>query len=60
MPYICKTNKNKFELVNKDTGKKHGTHDDLHSCIKQMRLLYGIEGGMKPTGKKGKPFKVKK
>ena len=58
MPYKCVPRGNKFELINKETGKQHGTHDDLHSCIRQMRLLYRIEGGEKPTGAKGKPFRV--
>jgi len=45
-------------LIKKDTGKQLGTHDDLHSCIKQMRAIYRAESGKPMTGAKGKPFRV--
>ena len=60
MPYKCFLQKGKYLLKNKETGKLHGTHEDMHSCVKQMRALYMIEAGKKPTGVKGKPFKVHK
>jgi len=58
MPYSIRKKGNKYIVLNKETGKVKGTHTSRHKAIAQMRLLYGIEGGMKPTGKKGKRFKV--
>jgi hypothetical protein len=60
MPYKIVRKGTKFEVINKDTGESHGMHDTMHKAVAQMRLLYGIEGGMKPTGKKGKKFVIRK
>lgn len=61
MPYKIIRKGNKWLTVNKQTGKVKGTHSSKHKAIAQMRLLYGVEGGkFKPTGAKGKPFKVRK
>lgn len=60
MPYAYKKKGNKWITYNKDTGDIKGTHDTEHGAIAQMRLLYGIKGGMKPTGKKGKKFRVRR
>lgn len=60
MPYKVEKRGSKWVTANKETGHVKGTHDTEHKAIAQMRLLYGVEGGMKPTGKKGKKFRVKR
>ena len=47
MPYAIHKQGNTWVVVNKDTGKEHGKHDSKEKAMKQMRLLYGVEGGMK-------------
>ena len=60
MPYKIIRKGNKYLIVNKETGKVKGTHSSRLKATAQMRLLYGVErGGLKPTGAKGKPIKVK-
>lgn len=51
MPYEIKKKGNKYLTVNKDTGKVKGTHDTYKKALTQMRLLYGVEHGMKVRGK---------
>ncbi len=48
MPYKIKKVKNKWKVVNKETGRVAGTHSSKAKATSQMRLLYGIEGGLKP------------
>ena len=51
MPYAIRERNDKFVVVNTDTGQVKGTHDSRIKAERQMRLLYGIEHGWKPTGK---------
>ncbi len=50
MPYQIVKKGEKWEVINKDTGKSHGKHDSKEKAMKQMKLLYMVEGGKKPTG----------
>ena len=59
MPYKVEKRGDKWVTVNEETGDVKGTHNNKHKAVAQMRLLYGVEGGMKPTGKKGKKFRIK-
>ena len=52
MPYKVEKRGDEWVTVNTDTGKVKGTHDSKIKAIRQMRLLYMIEGGKEPTGKK--------
>jgi len=52
MPYEISEQDGKWVVKNKNTGKVHGTHDSRKGAVRQMRLLYMIEGGKKPTGAK--------
>ncbi len=52
MPYAIEKRGSKWEVVNKETGKAHGTHPSREKALKQMRLLYMVEGGGKPRSKK--------
>ena len=58
MPYAIRKKGNKWLVVNKDTGKVKGTHDSKEKAEAQVRLLYGVEHGWKPTGKKDKFWKA--
>jgi len=51
MPYKIEKRGNKWVTVNKDTGDVKGTHDSREKAVKQMRLLYGVEHGMKVRAK---------
>jgi len=48
MPYKIIKRKNKWKVVNSDTGRVAGTHNTKTKATSQLRLLYGIESGMKP------------
>ena len=48
MPYEVYKQGDVWVVRNKDTGKSHGKHDSREKAIAQMRLLYGVEHGMKP------------
>lgn len=52
MPYKVEKRGNKFATVSKITGKVKGIHETKEKAMAQMRLLYGVEGGMKPREKK--------
>ena len=54
MPYSVRKKGTKFQVINKQTGDVKGTHDSRVKAERQMRLLYGVEHGWKPTGKKAK------
>ena len=49
MPYEIRKSGNMWEVMNKDSGKSHGKHDSREKAMKQMRLLYMVESGKKPT-----------
>ena len=38
-------------VMNKETGKVHGKHKTHEQAMKQMRLLYMVEGGKTPRNK---------
>ena len=48
MPYAIRKKGSKWLVINKDTGKLKGTHDSKEKAQAQIRLLQGIEHGMKP------------
>jgi len=52
MPYTIRKKGNVWLTVNAETGKVKGTHKTKKLAVAQMRLLYGIESGWKPTGGK--------
>ena len=54
MPYGIKMMNGKHIVYNKETGKEHGKHDSHEKAMKQMKLLYMVEGGKKPTQNKKK------
>lgn len=54
MPYDIRKQGNKWVTYNKETGDIKGTHSSRADAVKQMRLLYMVEEGHKPTGKKSK------
>lgn len=47
MPYEIKRKGEKWLTVNSETGEVKGTHDSKQKAVAQLRLLYGVEGGMK-------------
>ena len=49
MPYDIEKKGNEWVVKNSKTGKIHGTHDSKEKALRQMKLLYGIEKGWKPT-----------
>lgn len=52
MPYAIVKRGNKWLTINEETGKVKGTHDTREKAVAQMRLLQGIEHGMKPRKKR--------
>ena len=54
MPYAIRKSGEKFKVINKETGKVKGTHESRIKAERQMRLLYGVEHGWRPTGRKAK------
>ena len=51
MPYKIVEKKGKFHVVNTQTGEDKGASDSREKAVAHMRLLYGVEGGMKPRKK---------
>jgi hypothetical protein len=47
MPYKIVKKGTKWLVIKKDTGDVKGTHDSEEKANSQMRLLYGIEHGLK-------------
>ena len=47
MPYSIHMQSGMHIVTNKETGKVHGKHDTHEKAMKQMRLLHGVEHGMK-------------
>lgn len=60
MPYIISKKGSRWVVKNKETGKVKGTHKSRFNALKQMRLLYMVESGKKPTGKPSTLKKRKK
>ena len=54
MPYDVRYKNGKWETINTETNKVKGTHSSKAKALRQMRLLYMIEGGKQPTGAKAK------
>jgi len=54
MPYKVEQRGDKWVTLNTETGKVKGTHSSKAKALRQMRLLYMIEGGKQPTGAKAK------
>ncbi|MCD6194285.1 MAG: hypothetical protein J7L26_12610 [Candidatus Aminicenantes bacterium] len=56
MPYEIRKKKKgkkvKWCVYNKETGKLKGCSDTKAKAVAHMRLLYGVEHGWEPTGKK--------
>ena len=52
MPYGIEQRGDKWVTINTETGKVKGTHDSKAKALRQMRLLYMVEGGKQPTGAK--------
>jgi len=53
MPYqIEQFGKNKYGVVNTETGFKHSSHSTLENAEKQLRLLLAIDHGFTPNKKK--------
>lgn len=50
MPYKIKKTDSKFEVMNIDTGRKHGKTTKT-KALRQMKLLRAIEHGFKPKKK---------
>jgi hypothetical protein len=50
MPYKIVKSGSGFGVANSDTGKMHSKHTTKEKAMKQMRLLYMVESGKKPTG----------
>jgi len=49
MPYKIVKRGNKYLTVNKQTGKIKGRHASKKKAVAQMRLLYMVDSGKKPT-----------
>ena len=52
MPYYIKKQGSKWCVINKKTGENKGCSDSKKEAIAHKRVLYGVEHGWKPTGKK--------
>lgn len=52
MPYQIRKKGSKWVVEHKD-GTKVAEHDSEEKAKAQMRLLYGVEGGMRVRKKKG-------
>jgi len=49
MPYTTVKKGTCYSVVNKDTGRVHSKCSSKANAIKQMKLLYGVESGWKPS-----------
>ena len=53
MPYELKKKGTGYVVKNKETGKEHSKKPiPKERAIRQMKLLYAIDKGFQPTGKK--------
>ena len=59
MPYAVEKVEGKrcYRVVNTETGEEHAKCTTKKNAEAQMRLLYGVEKGWKPTGEKPMPKK---
>lgn len=48
MPYAVIKRGDKWLTINKETGDVKGTHSTKEKAVAQMKLLYGVEHGLKP------------
>lgn len=51
MPYSIRKAGNKFIVIKSTTGEKVAEHDSMEKAKSQIRLLSGIEHGMKVRNK---------
>jgi hypothetical protein len=49
MPYEIKKDGNKFCVQNQDSGDTKGCHESYKDAVAQLRLLYMIDEGKRPT-----------
>jgi hypothetical protein len=49
MPYTTVKKGTCYSVVNKETGQVHSKCSSQANAIKQMRLLYGLDSGWKPS-----------
>jgi len=49
MPYSIRKQGDKWITYNSETGDVKGRHDSREKAVKQMRLLYMVGHGGKPT-----------
>lgn len=47
VPYKIVEKKGKFHVINTETGEDKGASDSREKAIAHMRLMYGVEHGMK-------------
>lgn len=52
MPYDIRKRGNKFCVINKETKEDKGCSDSYERAVAHMRLLFGVEHGMKPRSTK--------
>jgi len=48
MPYEIRKQGGKYHVINKETGKDKGASETREKAVAHMRLLQGVEHGMKP------------
>jgi len=54
MPYTIRKKGSKFCVYNTETGENKGCSDDMETAVAHRNVLYGVDKGWKPTGKKRK------
>lgn len=54
MPYNVYKRGSKWVVTNTETKEVKGKHGSREEAMRQMRLLYGVESGWKPTGAKAR------
>lgn len=52
MPYAIRKRGSSYEVVNTETGRVHAKHTTKKKAEAQVRLLRGVEHGMKPRRKR--------
>lgn len=61
MPYgLLKHKDGSYSVINTSSGKLHSKHTTEEKAKAQLRLLYGIEGGMTPRGRSMEKTKGKR
>lgn len=51
MPYSIEKRKDKWVVLNTDTGDVKGRHESKDKAQRQINLLRAVEHGWEPTGK---------